>query len=253
MVCAVTNPDKPVGRDALLTSSPVKTLAMNHGIPVFTPLTVRGNTELFDTLRAFECDYFIVVAYGRILPNEILDMPKKMCINIHGSILPKYRGASPIQSALLHGEEVTGVTIMEMSEGMDEGDILKIREIPIDKNEMSGTLFEKFAEISGITLLDTLKELEHGGITPLPQDSKLATYCTKITKEDGLVSWDMTAKELYNKWQAYNPWPGIFTIYDEKRLLLERVDYMDEVNGIANSPGMVVKLSDGSIAITCSK
>lgn len=148
-----------------------------------------------------------------------------MCINVHGSVLPAYRGASPIQAALLHGEKETGVTIMEMSEGMDEGDILKIRTIGIEYNETSGTLFEKFAQISGKTLIDTLLELEHGGITPLPQDHEHATYCTKIEKEDGLIDWSMPAKEIYHKWQAYTPWPGIFTYYEGKRLLLETTSY----------------------------
>lgn len=253
VVFAVTNPDKPVGRDARLTPSPVKTEALLHGIPVLTPEKIRGNTELFATLQTFECDYFIVVAYGRILPNEILDMPKNRCINIHGSLLPKYRGASPIQSALLFGEEKTGVTIMEMTEGMDEGDILKMREITLSKDETSGTLFEKFADISGPTLLDTLKELEHGGITPLPQDDSQATYCTKITKEDGLVDWSMNAKDLYHKWQAYTPWPGIFTLYDRKRLLLEAVDWRNETNVTDTPPGTVIRLPDHSIAVSCGK
>lgn len=148
-----------------------------------------------------------------------------MCINVHGSILPGYRGASPIQSALLSGDEKTGVTIMQMSLGMDEGDILKIREISIDATETSATLFEKFAEISGPTLIDTLKELETGGITPLPQDESRATYCQKIEKEDGLVNWSRSAKEIYQTWQAYTPWPGIYTMYEGKRLLLEVIRY----------------------------
>jgi methionyl-tRNA formyltransferase len=175
----VTNPDKPVGRDQILTPTPVKSLAIEKGIPVYTPLKIRENTEFLETIDSYGCDYYIVVAYGKILPKVLLDQPKKMCINIHGSILPKYRGASPIQAALLVGETETGVTIMQMSEGMDEGDILKIRTIPIDPDETSGTLFEKFALVSGQTLIQTLLELEHGGVTPLPQDHDLATYCKK--------------------------------------------------------------------------
>ncbi len=225
VVFVVTNPDKPVGRDQLLTPTPVKTIALEHDIPVFTPTKIRDNTEFLDTLRAFECDYFIVVAYGRILPKALLDIPKKMCINIHGSILPKYRGASPIQSALLHGETETGVTIMQMSEGMDEGDILKIRTIAIDPTETSASLFEKFAALSGPTLIQTLLELEHGGITPLVQDTEQATYCTKIEKEDGKIDWQKTAKEIYQQWQAYTPWPGIYTEYEGKKLSLESISH----------------------------
>lgn len=174
-------------------------------------------------LAQYECDYYIVVAYGRILPPELLDLPKKMCINIHGSILPAYRGASPIQSALLYGEKETGVTIMEMSEGMDEGDILKIRTIMIDPEETSTSLFAKFAQLSGPTLIQTLRELEMGGITPLPQDASQATYCKKIEKEDGLIDWSKSAQHIYQMWQAYTSWPGIYTMYNSKRLLLEQV------------------------------
>ena len=148
VVCVVTNPDKPFGRDQVMRASPVKEFAIANSIPVLQPTKIRENIEFFNELRGYRCDYFIVVAYGRILPLELLAIPRKSCINIHGSILPAYRGASPIQAALLHGEKETGVTIMEMSEGMDEGDILKIRTIAIDPDETSESLFAKFALIS---------------------------------------------------------------------------------------------------------
>lgn len=169
---------------------------------------------------------------------------------MHGSILPKYRGASPIQSVLLHGEKETGVTIMEMSEGMDEGDILKIRRIYIDEKETSLTLFEKFADISGATLIQTLLELEHGGITPLIQNNSEATYCKKIEKTDGIVNWSKSAKEIYHMWQAYTPWPGIYTMYEEKRLRLERVNYLSETLRDAQI-GQVIQLQNGVFGITC--
>ena len=219
----VTNPDKPFGRDQILRPSLVKKSALENHIPVYTPTKIRDNKEFFDILRSYVCDYFIVVAYGRILPLELLEIPKKLSINIHGSILPKYRGASPIQAALLAWETETWVTIMKMSIGMDEGDILKIRNIPIDQTETSETLFEKFSKISWQTLIQTLHELEMGGITPLPQDNTLATYCKKIEKEDGLVDWSKSAEEIYHMWQAYTPWPGIYTMYEGKRLLPEKV------------------------------
>jgi methionyl-tRNA formyltransferase len=148
VVFVVTNPDKPTGRNAVITSSPVKTLARTHSLPIYTPHRIRENLDLFKMLKSYTCDYFVVVAYGKILPEEILSIPKKLCINIHGSILPKYRGASPIQSALMHGEKQTGVTIMSMSLGMDEGDILLIEPIHLEAAETSGSLFEKFADIS---------------------------------------------------------------------------------------------------------
>jgi len=169
---------------------------------------------------------------------------------------------------LLHGEKETGVTIMEMSEGMDEGDILKIHTISIDPIETSETLFEKFSDISGTILIQTLRELETGGITPLPQDDNIATYCKKIEKEDGFIDWNESAKKIYQKWQAYTPWPGIYTQYEGKRLLLEKVSlfsHCDEgsnpVLPISNTGsfvpqddgkiGTVIKLEDGNIGIIC--
>ena len=186
----VTNPDKPFGREQTMKASPVKELALAKDIPVFQPVKIRGNEQFLDDIRAYDCDYFIVVAYGKIVPLELLEIPSKMCINVHGSILPAYRGASPIQAALLHWEKETGVTIMQMSEWMDEGDMLKVRTIAIDPTETSESLFAKFALVSWPTLIQTLRELEHGGITPLPQDHTQATYwnqflCSVIlTKEE---------------------------------------------------------------------
>ncbi|MBP9779838.1 methionyl-tRNA formyltransferase [Candidatus Gracilibacteria bacterium] len=246
---AVTNPDKPVGRREELVPTPVKVLAQERNIPVYTPTKIRGNMELLEELQAFECDYFVVIAYGRILPIDLLRIPKKKCINIHGSMLPLYRGASPIQSVLLNGESETGVTIMEMSEGMDEGDILKIVKIPINSRETSETLFQKFAEISGQVLIQTLLEIEHGGITSLPQEHDKATYCTKIEKEDGKISFSKSAVEIYHMWQAYTPWPGIYTTYEGKRLLLEDVGYTHASTSV--NPGRVIQLEDGTIGIQC--
>jgi methionyl-tRNA formyltransferase len=264
VVFAVTNPDKPFGRSWEMRASAVKDLALEKNIPLLQPLRIRENKEFLDELRTYNCDYFVVVAYWKILPKELLEIPKKMCINVHGSILPKYRWASPIQAALLHGERETGVTIMEMSEGMDEGDILKIRGIPISDDETSETLFEKFAEISWPTLLQTLRELEMWGITPLPQYHEKATYCKKIEKEDGLVDWSLSARDIYHMWQAYTPWPGIYTMYEGKRLLLENVSvyrHSDEgrihVSGLLDPShaqddetiGKVIKLENGSIGV----
>ncbi len=260
VVFVVTNPDKSVGRSWELQSTPVKTLAILHSIPVFTPTRIRENIELLDQLRSYNCDYFIVVAYGKILPTSLLEIPKKMCINIHGSILPAFRGASPIQAALLGGEKETGVTIMEMSEWMDEGDILKIRTQSIDPTETSLTLFEKFAKISGVTLIQTLRELEVWGITPLPQDHLRATYCKKIDKEDGLIQWTDSALSIYHKWQAYTPWPGIYTMYEGKRLLLEQVQssefievYPLEDKVESGKPWTVLKREDGTIWVVCGE
>ena len=253
-VCfAVTNPDKPFGRDQTMKASPVKEMALKKHIPLYTPTKIRENHEFFEQLWNHNCDYFIVVAYGKIVPQELLDIPKKMCINVHGSILPKHRGASPIQSALIHWDRETGVTIMKMSLGMDEGDILKIRTIPIIPRETSGTLFEKFAQVSPWALIDTLLELEHGGITSLPQDHSSATYCKKIAKEDGCIDWNKSAQEIYHMWQAYTPWPGIYTVYEEKRLILEQVTNYEWIITNSGTIGEITKLEDGMIWVICGE
>ncbi len=252
VVFVVTNPDKPFGREQIMKPSPVKELALTHNICILQPVKVRWNTEFLQEIASYDCDYFVVVAYGKIVPLELLEIPQKLCINVHGSILPAYRGASPIQAALLHGEKETGVTIMKMSEGMDEGDILKIRTVTIERWETSGTLFDKFAQISWRTLIDTLLELEHGGITPISQDHTRATYCKKIEKEDGLIDWSMSAEELYHKWQAYTPWPGVFTYYEGKRLLLEITNYKLQITNTGEA-GRTIRLDDWQIGIVCNE
>jgi methionyl-tRNA formyltransferase len=250
VVFVVTNPDKPFGRSWEMKGSAVKEVAIEHHLELLQPEKIRWNSEFFERLRGYHCDYFVVVAYGKILPLELLNIPKKMCINVHGSILPKYRWASPIQAALLHGETETWVTIMQMSEGMDEGDILKIRNIPIDSKETSESLFEKFATFSGPTLIQTLLELEHGGITPLPQDHASSTYCKKIEKEDGLVDWSKSAEDIYHMWQAYTPWPGIFTMFEGKRILLEITNQEWGITS-TGTKWEVVRLDDGRIGMAC--
>lgn len=226
----VTNPDKPFGRKQELRPSPVKLLAEKNFLKIFQPVKIRNNAEFLAEISAYNCDYFIVVAYGKILPKELLDIPKKMCINIHGSLLPAYRGASPIQSALLAGETETGVTIMQMSEWMDEGDMILKEKIQISENETTATLFEKFGKISGKTLLEALKKLENNEIVPEKQDENLATYCGKIAKENGEIDWQEDAKNIFQKWQAYTPWPGIFTFYKGKRVVLESISFEKNEN-----------------------
>lgn len=225
VVFVVTNPDKPVGRKQILTPSPVKKLAENYQIPVFTPTKIRDQHDFLQKISDFEADYFVVVAYGRILPTEILEMPKKICINVHGSILPKYRGASPIQSALLAGENETGVTIMKMSEKMDEGDTILIKKIPIDAMETTQTLFQKFEKYSPDALLEALSLLEAQKVFPVAQNHSEATYCQKIQKSDGKIDWSHSVEAIFRSWQAYTPWPGVFAFLDGKRVIFLEMDY----------------------------
>ncbi len=214
----VSQPDRPVGRHATMTASPVSLLAMAQDIPLFRPEKIRNDMELLLELQKFEVDFLVVVAYGKILPDEILALSKILPVNIHGSLLPKYRGASPIQSALMAGEKQTGVTIMEMTTGMDEGGILEITPIDMDPDETSDTLFQKFGEVSGTALLSALRKYENHEIFIVEQDHSLATYTHKFTKDDGHILWsEMTAKEAYRRWQACTSWPGAWTVLDGKR------------------------------------
>lgn len=238
----VTGEDKAVGRHQVLTANPVKELALEKGLPILQPARIRGNTELLETIASHGVDYFVVVAYGKILLKELLGIPKKYPINIHGSILPKYRGASPIQAALIAGEKETGVTIMVMSEGIDEGDIIDVKRIDIDTYETTATLFEKFAAVSGAFAAETILRLDRGELYHRPQNEAEATYCKKIIKEEGALDFSKSAEELYHLYQGLTPWPGVYTFYKGKKLIVEKCFY-EEPNA-TEAMGTVVRIGD---------
>lgn len=225
----VSATDKPVWRWLNITFNAVKKFWLEKNIPIFQPEKIRWNTEFLEQIKAFDVDYFVIVAYSKIIPAEVLNIPKKMCINIHGSILPKYRWASPIQSALIEWETKTWVTIMKMDETMDTGDIIDILEIPIDKFETSQTLFEKFWQVSGEFLVKTLTALDNWIIKPIPQDNTKATYCSKISKEDWIADFSKSAQVLFNSWKWLTPWPGLYTNFKDKKLIVEECDYSSEI------------------------
>ncbi|SFV56580.1 Methionyl-tRNA formyltransferase [hydrothermal vent metagenome] len=204
VISVYTQPDKPVGRKKILTPPPVKELALKHKIKVYQPSLLRDSEAITSVLEQ-ECDFIVVAAYGQILPKEILNHAP--CINLHASILPRYRGASPIQQAILNGDTKTGVTAMLMDEGLDTGDIIKIEECAIDADEMVEELFIKLTNIAAALTLDVVKNFS--SYKPIPQDDAKASYCKKITKADGLVEFD-DAKSLYNRYRAFTPWPGVY-------------------------------------------
>ncbi len=204
VVSVYTQPDKPVGRKKILTPPPVKELAQKHGIEVYQPNSLKEREAVESVLKQ-ECDFIVVAAYGQILPKAVLEHAP--CINLHASILPKYRGASPIQQAILNGDTKTGVTAMLMDEGLDTGDIIKIEECEIGEDEMVEELFEKLTHIAADLTLDVLKNFS--SYKPVAQNDAEATYCKKITKEDGRAEFD-DAKTLYNKYRAFTPWPGVY-------------------------------------------
>lgn len=222
VVAVVTQPDKPVGRKQVLQASPVKAVAVRAGIPVLQPPTLRlsqkAGADFLDQFSELAPDIAIVVAYGHIIPREVLDVPKHGCINVHGSLLPKLRGASPIQMAVVEGFEKTGVTIMLMDEGMDTGDMLRKAEIEIGPDTTAQTLHDEMMHVGAEALVDTVEGYIQGSIQPEKQDDADATYCGKITKEDGEIDWTKTAQEIDQLVRGFTPWPGTYTFCDGKRV-----------------------------------
>lgn len=207
VVAVVSQPDRPKGRGKKLSPPPVKTLAEAHGLPVLQPLKIR--TEAFrDELLAFRPDLLVVTAYGRILPPSLLRLAPLGAINVHGSLLPRHRGAAPIQWAIINGDREVGVTIIQMDEGMDTGDILMAASTTADPDETAGSLFVKLAELGGRTLLSALERLKAGDLPPTPQDHSLATSAPMLKKEDGILDWSLSADRLHCLIRGLDPWPA---------------------------------------------
>lgn len=245
-VCGVfTREDKPVGRKQVLTAPPVKQLALAHGLPVFQPRTLRdGESERL--IRELAPELIVVVAYGRILPPQILAVPPRGCINLHVSLLPKYRGAAPIQWAVLNGDPETGVTIMQLDEGCDTGDILMVQKVPIGTEETSGELFDKVSAIGAETLVRAIRELQAGTLTPQPQDSAKATLAPMLKKEMARFTFDTSAETLHNLVRGMNPWPAAYFVESGKRIkvLTSRV----AENPQRQKPGTILALRPLTVA-----
>lgn len=212
----ITNEDRPKGRGRVMTSSPVKDLALEHNIKVLQPKSLRDNTELEEELKSLDVDVFVVVAYGKILPKSILDIPKKGSVNVHGSLLPKYRGAAPIQWAIINGEKTTGITTMYMNEKMDEGDILLQKEVNIEENDTSGSLFEKLASIGADLLIETLIKIKKDEIVAKPQEGE-ATYAPMIDKSLAKINFEMEAEKIDNLVRGLNPFLCCYMVVNDKR------------------------------------
>ncbi|BED93069.1 MAG: methionyl-tRNA formyltransferase [Candidatus Paraimprobicoccus trichonymphae] len=216
-ICAmVTKPDRPVGRKREIIFSPVKFFAIEHGIRFYQPEKLKDNCNFFETLKNYNLDLIIVIAYGKILPKEILEIPKLGCINVHGSLLPKYRGAAPIQWSIINGEKITGVTTMYMDEGMDTGDILLSEQTYIDQNETSGDLYKRLSKIGANLLIKTLENLSN--ISRKKQNEAEATYCDIIKKNFSQIDWNNSAENVHNLVRGANPWPIAYTNFGNKIL-----------------------------------
>jgi methionyl-tRNA formyltransferase len=224
--CIVTSPDAPAGRGMTMTPSPVSTWAEDNFIDCIKPTVI--DDDFINTISEYNADLFIVVAYGKILPERLIKLPKFETINIHYSLLPKYRGASPVEQALLNGDRMTGVSIQQMVFKMDAGDIISEQEIPIDITDTKSTLREKLIIRGGELLVSTLPNIFNKKITLKQQDENLATRCKKIKKEDGLIKIDGDAWENYNKYRAYEGWPSIFFMKDGKRIKITKALYTDD-------------------------
>lgn len=238
-----TQPDKPKGRKMVMTPPDVKVCAEKLGIPVFQPSSMRSE-EAYNSLKELNPDVIVVAAYGQILPKAVLDLPKFGCVNIHGSLLPKYRGAAPIQQSVLDGEKVTGVTTMLMDVGLDTGDILLKAETEIGENETAGELFDRLAVLGGELIIETLDKLKKGEITPQKQDESLATHTSKITKELCPIDFNKSAFEVHNKVRGLNPWPVAVTEIAGKTVKV----YSTSVSDLTGEPGTILSLKPFVIA-----
>ena len=248
ILAVVTQPDKPKGRKGELTPPPVKTIAVEKGIKVYQPVKVR-EPEFVEIIRGYKPDVIVVIAFGQIIPGSILEIPKYGCVNIHGSLLPKYRGAAPIQWAVLDGEKESGVTSMLMDKGIDTGDMLLKKSIKLEEYETSGSLFDKLMALGAETLLETLEGLEKGSITPEKQGDSPNDYAKMLTKEMGLIDFTRTAAELDCFVRGMNPWPSAYTTLGGKTLKIWRAKPVAE-NGKA---GSVLRVSKDSFVVGCGE
>ncbi len=238
-----TQPDKPKGRKMVMTPPDVKVCAEKLGIPVFQPSSMRSE-ETYNSLKELNPDVIVVAAYGQILPKAVLDLPKFGCVNIHGSLLPKYRGAAPIQQSVLDGEKVTGVTTMLMDVGLDTGDILLKAETEIGENETAGELFDRLAVLGGELIVETLDKLKKGEITPQKQDESLATHTSKISKELCPIDFNKSAFEVHNKVRGLNPWPVAVTEIAGKTVKV----YSSRVSDMSGAAGTILSLKPFVVA-----
>lgn len=246
IISVVTQPDRPKGRGQIKVASPIKNFAIENNIPLLQPENV--NAENFiQFLLEKRPDYIIVVAFGQILHEALLKVPKQFCINLHSSLLPKYRGAAPINRAIINGDARSGVTTMIMDKGMDTGDILLIRETSIEKDDDAKSLHDKLAEQGGKLVLETLARLEKNNLLPTPQDSDLASYAPKLKKEESLIDWKIPANNILNKIRGLTPWPGTYTLFNGKRLCILKSEVVK--SGPLDRPGYIERITDSGIEV----
>ncbi|MBQ2777863.1 MAG: methionyl-tRNA formyltransferase [Peptococcaceae bacterium] len=250
VAAVITQPDRPKGRGNKLAFPEVKERALELGLPVHQPDSVKDEAFL-ELLKEYQPEVIVVVAFGRILPQTVLDFPKYGCVNVHGSLLPQYRGAAPIQRAVLDGLKETGVTTMRMDIGMDTGDMLLQAALPITDEDTTGTMFDKLAELGGRLLIDTLAGLEAGTIVPQKQDDSKATHAARILKEDEVIHWDDSAEKIFCQIRGLSPAPGAYTLWEGQRLKLWKSRINSRETG--KQPGSVVEIGKDYLLVQTGK
>ena len=245
VIAAVTQPDKPKGRGKSILMPPVKARALELGIPVYQPVRVKKDEEFLQKMKELAPDVMVVIAFGQILPKALLDVPKYGCVNIHASLLPKYRGAAPIQWSVIDGEAVTGITTMMMDEGLDTGDMLEKVEIPLEEKETGGSLHDKLSMAGGKLILSTLEKIEHGTIVRTPQTEEGTCYASMLTKALGDIDWTKDAVSIERLVRGLNPWPSAYTSYEGKTLKIWEAKVSSEhADGAC---GQIIKLDKDTI------
>jgi methionyl-tRNA formyltransferase len=250
ILSVITQPDRPKGRGQKQVDSPIKKFALENNLPVLQPATV-NTPEFIASLLENRPDYIIVVAFGQILSEALLKVPKQFCINLHSSLLPKYRGAAPINRAILNGDTRSGVTTMIMDKGMDTGDILLVDETPIEQNDDAQSLHDKLSEQGAELVLETLSRLQKNDLLPTPQNSDLASYAPKLKKEESLIDWKMDAENIFNKIRGLSPWPGTHTLYNGKRLAILKGEIVPGES--SDRPGHIIRITDTGIEVGTGK
>jgi methionyl-tRNA formyltransferase len=251
VVAVVTQPDRPQGRKKVLTPTPVKEVALEFGLPVLQPQRMRS-PEAVEQLAVYQPDLIVTAAYGQILPKAVLDMPRLGCVNIHGSLLPKYRGGAPIQRSIINGETVTGITLMYMAEGLDTGDMISQIEIPIEDHDTSGSVFEKLSEVGASLLQRELPLLLEGHVTAIPQNDEESTYAPNLKREDEKIDWNRSSRDIYNQIRGLLPFSGAFTIWEDEVFKVWEALVPTEPSSEGTSstvPGTVLQLSSEGIEV----
>ncbi len=247
----VTQPDKPQGRGLTLTPPPVKVLAEARGVPVVQPLKVRDGWLRAELLR-HELDFALVVAYGRILPADVLSAPRLGCVNVHGSLLPRFRGAAPIQWAVIEGHAETGVCLMQMDVGMDTGPELARRVLPIEENETSGALAERLSQLSGAFIREELPRFARGELTAVPQPSEGVSHARMLEKNDGALDFLQSAQAVHDRVRGVSPWPGAFTALNGRRIKVHVTGVLER-EGSYGAPGTLVSADGGGLVVACGR